>query len=89
MVRRALGWVPVVLLMVVALPRALGWEMLAPLPPLLAVTPYVPIVAVPALLVAALVRLPAAAAVVIAGMLLLYVVWLAPRWTAEPPPPCG
>jgi endonuclease/exonuclease/phosphatase (EEP) superfamily protein YafD len=85
MVRHALGWIPVVLLIAATLPRALGWEMLTPLPPLLAVTPFVPIVALAALLVTALLRLPAAAAVM-AGILMVYAVWLAPRWTAEPPP---
>jgi endonuclease/exonuclease/phosphatase (EEP) superfamily protein YafD len=85
MVRHALGWVPVVLLIAVTLPRALGWDTLALLPSLLTLTPYVPLVAVPALLIAVLVRLPAAA-VVLAGLLMLYGVWLIPRWTAEPPP---
>jgi endonuclease/exonuclease/phosphatase (EEP) superfamily protein YafD len=85
MVRHALGWVPVVLLIAITLPRALGWDTLAPLPPLLAVTPYVPIVALPVLLMTVLVRLPAAAAV-IAVILLMYAVWLTPRWTAEPLP---
>src|SRR5918996_759978 len=86
MVRHALGWVPVVVLLIaVTLPRALGWDTLALLPSLLTLTPYVPLVAVPALLIAVLVRLPAAA-VVLAGLLMLYGVWLIPRWTAEPPP---
>jgi endonuclease/exonuclease/phosphatase (EEP) superfamily protein YafD len=88
MVRHALGWVPVVLLIAVTLPRALGWDTLALLPSLLTLTPYVPLVAVSALLLAVLLRLPAAA-VVLAGLLMLHGVWLIPRWTAEPLPASG
>jgi endonuclease/exonuclease/phosphatase (EEP) superfamily protein YafD len=85
MARQALGWIPVALLIAVTLPRALGWDTLAPLPPLLALFPYVPLVAVPALLITALMRLPAASAV-IGVILILCGIWIGPRWTAEPPP---
>jgi endonuclease/exonuclease/phosphatase (EEP) superfamily protein YafD len=60
----------------------------APLPELLALTPYVALTAVAALGVAVAARRPAA--VVVAALLVVaHAVMLAPRWTAEPRPAGG
>ena len=86
--RAAIAWVAVVAVALATLPRVAGWDGVAPLPELLALTPYIALTAVAALGVAVVAR--RRAAVIVALLLVVaHAVMLAPRWTAEPGPPGG